>query len=141
MGEEKKRWIPAQSVSALTSPTAPSPQNVPSSPESKPLAPTRSEMDVDADAVIPTAVVMYNDDVTAQDVVEDILVGVFGHPPNVAAELTMEVHNHGEATIAVRPSWEAERLVTEAIHRARIEGMPLRFDLRDADAGEEEADR
>ena len=127
MSEEKRpsKGIPAESVAPFSR------SNISTFSESRSAS-------AQAD-VLPTAIVMFNDDQTDAATVQEILRDVLGHDPQVSYDLMMEVHSKGEAVVAVRPAHEARNAFNRAMVAARHVGSPLRFELRAA--AEDESER
>lgn len=68
----------------------------------------------------PYRVVLHNDDVNAMDyVVKSLLRCVPSLTPERAAEIMLETHNHGQATVVVCPKETAE------LYRERLESCGL----------------
>tara|TARA_Y100001972_G_scaffold129225_1_gene195403 strand:- start:22 stop:396 length:375 start_codon:yes stop_codon:yes gene_type:complete len=74
-------------------------------------------------------VVYYNDNVTPMDFVIRTLKDIFRKPNEVAYELTMKVHETGNATVATLPYEIAEQKATEVTTEARNLGYPLKVQL------------
>ncbi len=74
-------------------------------------------------------VVYYNDNVTPMDFVIRTLKDIFRKPNEVAYELTMKIHETGNATVATLPYEIAEQKATEVTTEARNLGYPLKVQL------------
>ena len=64
-------------------------------------------------------VIYYNDNVTPMDFVIKTLKDIFRKPNEAAYELTMKVHETGQATVATLPYEIAEQKATEVTNEAR----------------------
>lgn len=65
--------------------------------------PTRIDEPVDADAPEsdrPWVVIVWNDPINLISYVTHVLQKLFGYSRNMAAELTMQVHNNGRAAVS-----------------------------------------
>ncbi len=76
----------------------------------------------------PVRVVIYNDPFTTMELVEAVLVEVFGRSAAAAKELMMRVHETGEAQLATMDAEEAARRIAEARARALAHEAPLRIE-------------
>ena len=70
-------------------------------------------------------VVMMNDDYTPMEFVVEILQGFFGKSVEEAAELTLEIHNHGLAIVGVYSYEIAETKVGQVVRFAQQNQHPL----------------
>lgn len=70
-------------------------------------------------------VVFYNDDVTPMEFVIAILMKIFRHDEPAAIDLTMKVHNDGNAVAGVYRFELAEQKGIETTSLARQNGYPL----------------
>jgi len=70
-------------------------------------------------------VIYMNDDKTPFDFVIESLIHIFGHTPDKAGELTIEVHEAGKAIVATLGYEMAEQKAHEVKQMARINQYPL----------------
>lgn len=70
-------------------------------------------------------VIIHNDDYTPVDFVIALLVKLFRHDPQRAAQITMDVHNKGSAVAGVYSMEIAEQKVVDATQLSRNNGWPL----------------
>ena len=70
-------------------------------------------------------VVMYNDDVTTVDFVEELLMSEFGKSEQQAQTLTLRIHNTGSAVVGLYSYDIAVSKTKKAIRIARDAGFPL----------------
>lgn len=70
-------------------------------------------------------VVYVNDDVTSMQFVVETLMVFFQHNQEIAMELTEEIHESGNAVVAILPYEIAEQKKEEVIMEARLHGYPL----------------
>ena len=75
------------------------------------------------------SIVIHNDDVTPYDYVIEILGTVFLLSEELADHIAWTAHTKGQAVVVVRPREEAQKLVSVAHGRARLDGYPLTFSL------------
>ena len=71
------------------------------------------------------SVVIYNDDQTPIEFVIEMLMTVFRHSENSAADLTLRVHHEGHAVAGVYSYEIAEQKGMEGTAMARGQGFPL----------------
>lgn len=76
------------------------------------------------------AVIMHNDHYTTMDFVVYVLVEIFDHPIQRAMDLMMQVHQTGQATVAVLPYQIAEMKIDEVTQLAEQEEYPLLLTLQ-----------
>lgn len=74
-------------------------------------------------------VIFINDQVTPMDLVIHLLVNVFHHELKTAEQLTLEVHNKGQAIVGTYSYEVAETLSLEATSIARANGSPLKIQV------------
>lgn len=72
-------------------------------------------------------IIYINDDVTSMEFVVDSLVEYFNYNPDTAGKLTMDIHEHGSAVVAVLPYEIAEQKGIEVTLSARSQGFPLQI--------------
>ncbi|MBR19871.1 MAG: ATP-dependent Clp protease adaptor ClpS [Euryarchaeota archaeon] len=72
-------------------------------------------------------VIFMNDNSTPMDFVVEILVQVFKHSEKTAQELTMKIHNDGQAIVGLYTFEIAEQRSLEATKLARTNGFPLQI--------------
>lgn len=70
-------------------------------------------------------VVFYNDDVTPMEFVIALLMKIFRHSEDSAAEITLRVHNEGKAVAGIYQFEIAEQKGMESTGIARQSGYPL----------------
>jgi ATP-dependent Clp protease adaptor protein ClpS len=74
-------------------------------------------------------ILLHNDDVTPYEYVIKILVFIFLLSEELAEHVAWTAHNEQTAIVVIRPRAEAERLVSVAHTRARLDGHPLTFSI------------
>ena len=72
-------------------------------------------------------VIFMNDNETPMDFVVAILTSVFRHSEQTAQELTMKIHNDGQAVVGVYSFEIAEQKAVEATKLSRENGYPLQI--------------
>ena len=72
-------------------------------------------------------VVVFNDDVTPMEFVIAMLMTVFKHDEATAFDLTMKIHNDGQATAGIYSFEIAEQKGIDATMLARDHGHPLQI--------------
>lgn len=77
-------------------------------------------------------VVIYNDDFTPMEFVIDLLISVFNHDQSHAVELTLLIHNQGNAIAGVYSYEIAEQKGVDATDLSRNCGYPLMIKLEQA---------
>lgn len=82
----------------------------------------------------PVRVVIHNDPFTTMELVEALLVDVFGRSAEAAKELMMRVHESGEAQLATMEAKDAIARIAEARARAVAQQAPLRIEVSPAAA-------
>jgi ATP-dependent Clp protease adaptor protein ClpS len=70
-------------------------------------------------------VIVYNDNYTPMDFVIALLVQVFKQDTSSAINLTMAIHNEGNAVAGIYPYEIAEQKVSDASSLAKEHGHPL----------------
>ena len=75
-------------------------------------------------------VIIFNDDYTPVEFVIKLLVEIFNKNVDTAKELTMTVHEHGQAVAGTYNFEIAEQKTTEALATARAGGHPLQLKTR-----------
>lgn len=70
-------------------------------------------------------VIIHNDDYTPVEFVIVLLVNVFKYAQARAVQLTLDVHNNGNAVAGVYPCEIAEQKVADSVSLARSNGFPL----------------
>ena len=70
-------------------------------------------------------VVMHNDDKTPFDFVVDILVGLFNHDKDTAADLAHKIHTDEKAIVGMYNLEIAEQKVEETVKASRVANYPL----------------
>ena len=74
-------------------------------------------------------VIFLNDDVTPMELVTLLLIEVFCHELKTAEQLTLEIHNKGQAIVGTYSYEVAEQLTLEATSIARANGSPLKIQV------------
>ena len=77
-------------------------------------------------------VVMHNDDKTPFDFVVDILVGLFGHDKDTAADLAHKIHTDEKAIVGMYNLEIAEQKVEETVKASRVANYPLSVSIEPA---------
>ena len=72
-------------------------------------------------------VIFMNDNETPMDFVVAILTSVFRHSEKTAQELTMKIHDDGQAVVGVYSFEIAEQKAVEATKLSRENGYPLQI--------------
>lgn len=70
-------------------------------------------------------VIVCNDDVTPIDFVVSMLMSIFRHDEKSALELTLKIHNSGNAVAGIFSYEVAEQKGIDATNLARVNGYPL----------------
>lgn len=78
-------------------------------------------------------VIMHNDDTTPFDFVIEVLVQLFHHTPETAADLASKIHNEGTAIVGMYYLEVAEQKVEETISASRRNGFTLTVSLEAAE--------
>jgi len=78
-------------------------------------------------------VIFLNDDVTSMDFVIAVLMEIFDHNQKSAMDLTMKIHEQGNASVAVLPFEIAESKAVEVTMLARSNNFPLNVKLEPED--------
>jgi len=74
-------------------------------------------------------VIIHNDDYTPVDFVITLLISLFRHDPQRAAQITMDVHNQGSAVAGIYSLEIAEQKVVDATQLSRNNGWPLLLNM------------
>ena len=74
-------------------------------------------------------VIYINDNTTTMEFVVGSLVEFFDYTVETATQLTISIHEHGQATVAVLPFEIAEQKGTEVTDSARSNEFPLQVKL------------
>lgn len=74
-------------------------------------------------------VIYLNDDVTTVEFVIESLKLIFNYDQEPAEEITMRIHEHGNAVVATLPYEIAEQKGVEATLLARNHGFPLQIKI------------
>lgn len=74
-------------------------------------------------------VIFYNDTFTPMVYVIEILQRIFGLAPNIAIELTMQIHTENSSIVASYYYEIAEQKASEALYDARTNGYPLKIEI------------
>jgi ATP-dependent Clp protease adaptor protein ClpS len=70
-------------------------------------------------------IIYMNDDVTTMEFVVTSLIEYFNYNTDTASRLTIDIHEHGSAVVAVLPYEIAEQKGIEVTLEARQQGYPL----------------
>jgi ATP-dependent Clp protease adaptor protein ClpS len=70
-------------------------------------------------------VVIHNDDVTTVEFVMALLIAVFNHDHQNAANITQHVHDNGSGIAGIYPFEIAEQKMCEGVDLARVNNYPL----------------
>jgi len=74
-------------------------------------------------------VIYINDNTTTMEFVVESLVEFFDYTIDTATQLTVSIHEHGQAVVAVLPFELAEQKGTEVTASARVQEYPLQVKL------------
>jgi ATP-dependent Clp protease adaptor protein ClpS len=74
-------------------------------------------------------VIYINDNTTTMEFVVGSLIEFFDYTVETATHLTVSIHEHGQATVAVLPFEIAEQKGTEVTDSARLNEFPLQVKL------------
>ena len=74
-------------------------------------------------------VIYLNDNQTSMEFVVESLVEFFDYTPSTAADITIDIHESGAATVAVLPYEIAEQKGIEVTMAARSQSYPLQIKL------------
>ncbi len=77
-------------------------------------------------------VVMHNDDKTPFDFVVDLLMGLFNHDKDTAADLAHKIHTDGKAIVGMYNLEIAEQKVEETVKASRVANYPLSVSIEPA---------
>jgi len=77
-------------------------------------------------------VVMHNDNKTPFDFVVDILVGLFNHDKDTAADLAHKIHTDEKAIVGMYNLEIAEQKVEETVKASRVANYPLSVSIEPA---------
>ena len=96
---------------------------------------TRKKVTANLDLTPPPRyrVIFLNDDVTSMDFVIAVLMEIFDHSQESAMELTIRIHEQGNASVAVLPFEIAESKAVEVTMLARSNNFPLNVKLEPED--------
>ena len=75
-------------------------------------------------------VIIFNDDYTPVEFVIKLLVEIFNKNVDTAKELTMTIHEHGQAVAGTYNFEIAKQKTTEALATSRASGHPLQLKTR-----------
>tara|TARA_B110001454_G_scaffold62928_1_gene61186 strand:+ start:227 stop:544 length:318 start_codon:yes stop_codon:yes gene_type:complete len=70
-------------------------------------------------------VVMHNDDKTPFDFVIEVLMDLFSHDKDTAADLAHKIHTDGKAIVGMYNLEIAEQKIEETVKASRVAGYPL----------------
>jgi len=74
-------------------------------------------------------VIYLNDNQTTMEFVVESLIDIFDYNTETAIKITEDIHNNGQATVAVLPHEIAEQKGSEVLTSARIQNFPLQIKL------------
>ena len=74
-------------------------------------------------------IIYLNDNQTTMDFVVDSLIEYFDYTPETAEQITIDIHQAGQATVAVLPYEVAEQKGIEVTLSARSQSYPLQIKL------------
>lgn len=74
-------------------------------------------------------VIYINDNTTTMEFVVESLMTFFDYNEETAANLTVDIHEQGSATVAILPFEIAEQKGNEVTQSARLQNMPLQIKL------------
>ena len=77
-------------------------------------------------------VIMHNDDKTPFDFVVDILVGLYNHDKDTAADLAHKIHTDEKAIVGMYNLEIAEQKVEETVKASRVANYPLSVSIEPA---------
>jgi ATP-dependent Clp protease adaptor protein ClpS len=72
-------------------------------------------------------VIYLNDSTTTMEFVVESLIEFFGYTEETAAQITVDIHDTGSATVAVLPCEIAEQKGSEVTTCARAQNFPLQI--------------
>lgn len=75
-------------------------------------------------------VIYLNDNQTTMEFVVESLIEFFDYNTETAIKITEDIHNSGQATVAVLPFEIAEQKGHEVLHSARSQNYPLQIEIR-----------
>lgn len=78
-------------------------------------------------------VVMHNDDATPFDFVIDVLIELYRHDDQTAADLANKIHIEDKAIVGMYNLEIAEQKIEETVRLSRTNGYPLTVSLDQAD--------
>jgi ATP-dependent Clp protease adaptor protein ClpS len=90
------------------------------------------QSNIDIEEVPQFYVIMHNDDKTPMDFVIDILHTIFKHEQQLAIDLTMKIHEEGNAIVGMYNQEIAEQKVEDTTQLARSNGFPLTLTIEQA---------
>ena len=79
-------------------------------------------------------VIYLNDNTTTMEFVVESLIEFFDYNTETAIKITEDIHNNGQAIVAVLPHEVAEQKGTEVLHSARTQNYPLQIKLEPEEA-------
>lgn len=74
-------------------------------------------------------VIYLNDNQTTMEFVVESLIEFFDYNTETAIKITEDIHNNGQATVAILPHEIAEQKGGEVVESARIQNFPLQIKL------------
>lgn len=75
-------------------------------------------------------VIYLNDNQTTMEFVVESLIEFFDYNTETAIKITEDIHNNGQATVAVLPFEIAEQKGHEVLHSAKSQNYPLQIEIR-----------
>lgn len=76
-------------------------------------------------------VIVFNDSFTTFEFVVELLTKIYNHNEESAVDLTISIHNQGQAVVGVYTYEIAEQKVIDGITMARSKGFPLKIILEE----------
>jgi len=74
-------------------------------------------------------VIYLNDNQTTMEFVIESLIEFFDYSTETALKITEDIHNQGQAVVAVLPYEIAEQKGTEVLQSARVQNYPLQIKI------------
>lgn len=75
-------------------------------------------------------VIYLNDNTTTMEFVVESLIEFFDYNTETAIKITEDIHNNGQATVAVLPFEIAEQKGHEVLRSASIQNYPLQIEIK-----------
>lgn len=74
-------------------------------------------------------VIYLNDNQTTMEFVVESLIEFFDYQADTAIKITADIHNQGQAVVAILPFEIAEQKGSEVLHSARTQNYPLQIKI------------